>query len=284
MTTSRSKGGKRRSGLFVLAAIAAAALLLFLFVPRFSAWMNLSEAEGPTDTETNAAAPVEPSREPTGLRALPKEAQLARASQAAFGDPTGARIGVDTGSDYGEGGSFEEMVAYTPRDIVWASFGPILLSEGSVVDAAHVSAGKIAAHYLREDGESFALVKAYPKAVVTGSFGEVGRWNVSDAFLPQPVVYAEGGGTWQGYSCAWGSLTALTPDGPVEVARFPLAYSNEGAVGPEEARSTTGKIGNVVKGQSFNVVYSGAQAITEHYVLKDGKFVLQGGESKVESC
>lgn len=227
------------------------------------------------------AVPVAPA--PVDLRALPAAEQTARAALAAFGKRGGATLSVDSGDDYGDGGSLAERVAYKPGQVVWASFGPVLLSAGEVADASHFAAGKIAAHYLRVDGDRFALVRAYPKAVVTGSFGAVGDWRVRRDIDADPVIVAEGGGTWQGYSCSMATLTALRAGGPVELATVRTSYDNGGAADGDAAVSIEGKITNVVPGRSFDVAYTGTRSFTETYLFDVSRYELQG-ESQLEQC
>ena len=239
-------------------------------------------AQAPTRPPPGPPPPALP--RPDDLRALPAGEQLSRAALAAFGNADGATIEVESGQDYGEGStSVAERVEYQPKQLVWATFGPVLVSQGTVPDAAHVSAGKVAAHYLRVDGDRFTLLQAYPKAVVAGSSGSVASVAVRSDMGPDPVIVTEGGGTWQGYTCSGATLTALRPTGPVEIGFVPLGFDNSGGAG--EIASIAGRIANVVPGRSFDAVYSGTRAFTETYVLTGGKYVLQGGgKSQLETC
>lgn len=230
--------------------------------------------------QENAAADVNlvEAKAAPDVRALPPEEQLARAFEAAFGSRGEAALAVQS-----DGAS--EDVRYAPGRLIWPAFGPVLLSEGQVQDPAHVSAGKIAIHYLRPAADRFEVVRAYPAGVATGSFGRVAHWSVSPRFSTWPVIVSEGGGTWQGYSCSWLKLTELRPGGPVELASVPLAYNDAGAKGDEaDALSIEGKILNVVKNQSFDVVYSGSRAFSEHYVRSGDRYAVAGGESAMETC
>lgn len=212
------------------------------------------------------------------VRALPAEEQLARAFEAAFGSRGEAALTVQS-----DGGS--EDVRYAPGRLIWLPFGPVLISEGKVQDPAHVSAGKIAVHYLRPAADRFEVAQAFPAAVSTGSFGQVAHWSVSPRFSTWPVVVSEGGGTWQGYTCSSLTLTELRPGGPAELARIPLAYDDKGAREDEaEATSIDGKVLNIVKNQSFDVVYSGSRAFSEHYVRSGDRYSVAGGESRMETC
>jgi hypothetical protein len=235
--------------------------------------------EAPIAAE-NVSAPAnlaEPVPQPD-IRTLAPDEQLARAFEAAFGSRGEAAVAVET-----DGAS--ETVRFAPGRLIWASFGPVLLSEGKVQDPAHVSAGRIAVHYLKPAADRFEVAGSFPSAVVTGSSGQVARWSLSPHFSNWPVVVAEGGGTWQGYSCSWLTLTELRPAGPAQLATVPLAYDDRGAKGDEGARSIQGKILNVVRNQSFDVVYSGSRAFSEHYVRSGDRYgVAGGGKSTMETC
>jgi hypothetical protein len=222
---------------------------------------NLIEAEAPPDVHT-----------------LPAGEQLARAFEAAFGSRGEAVLTVQS-----DGAS--EDVRYAPGRLIWSGFGPVLISEGKVQDPAHVSAGKIAIHYLKPAADRFEVVRAYPAGVATGSFGQVAHWSVSPRFSDWPVIVAEGGGTWQGYTCSWLTLTELRPAGPATLATVPLSYDDSGAREEEaDPVSIDGKILNVVKNQAFDVVYSGSRAFSEHWVRSGDGYAVAGGKSAMETC
>ena len=250
-------------------------------------WLGNLVGGGDTYANGNVALPQENVAADSNLteakavpdvRTLAPEEQLARAFEAAFGSRGEAAVPVQA-----DGAT--EDVRYAPGRLIWAPFGPVLISEGKVQDPAHVSAGKIAVHYLKASGDRFEVVRAFPNAVVTGSSGQVARWSLSPRFSDWPVVVAEGGGTWQGYSCSWLTLTELRPGGPAELARVPLAYDDRGAKEDEaEAIAIEGRILNVVKNRSFDVVYSGSRAFSEHWVRSGNAYAVAGGESKMETC
>jgi len=222
---------------------------------------NLVEAEAPPDVQK-----------------LPPEEQLARAFEAAFGSRGEAVLAVPAGGA-------DEDVRFAPGRLVWLPFGPVLISEGKVQDPAHASAGRIAVHYLKPAGDRFEVVRAFPAAVATGSNGQVARWSLNPRFSNWPVVAAQGGGTWQGYTCSRLTLTELRPDGPTRIAEVPLVYDDTGAKPDGEGRAIEGKILNIVKNQSFDVVYSGSRAFSEHYVRGPGGYaVAGGGKSTMATC
>ncbi|HEX8450435.1 MAG TPA: SHOCT domain-containing protein, partial [Allosphingosinicella sp.] len=191
----------------------------------------------PTENEASDSNLVEAKALPD-VRSLAPQEQLARAFEAAFGSRGEAVLSVP-------GDGQDEGVRYAPGRLIWPAFGPVLISEGKVQDPAHVSAGKIAVHYLKPAGDRFEVVRAFPAAVSTGSFGQVARWTLNPRFSNWPVIAAEGGGTWQGYTCSWLTLTELRPDGPAKLADVPLVYDDSGAKADGSGRSIEGKILNI---------------------------------------
>lgn len=230
----------------------------------------------PTENEAADSNLIEAKALPD-VRALPAEEQLARAFEAAFGSRGEAVLSVP-------GDGSDEDVRYAPGRLIWPAFGPVLISEGKVQDPARASAGKIAVHYLKPAGDRFEVARAFPAAVATGSNGEVARWSLNPRFSNWPVVAAEGGGTGQGYTCSWLTLTELRPDGPAKVGQVPLLYDDRGAKEDGTGRAIEGKILNIAKGQSFDVVYSGSRAFSEHYVRGPGGYAVAGGKSTMETC
>ncbi|HWU95946.1 MAG TPA: hypothetical protein VN029_10130, partial [Sphingomonas sp.] len=193
-------------------------------------------------------------------------ARLAAAVKAAF--PEGVKQGP---------------VTFDDSKLVDTAFGPVLVSHGHVPDAAHVDGGTIAVTYLDADGAGFKVRKSFPKAAESGSFGDLAEWSVSDKFLDRPVVYVEGGGTWQGYTCSVTTLVELRPEGPAEIASFPSLYDDSGAV-EDKAQSIRGKIGTIRKGAEFTVKFEGTRSFAERYLWRGGKYQREGGESQIPTC
>ncbi|HEX8127432.1 MAG TPA: SHOCT domain-containing protein [Allosphingosinicella sp.] len=256
----------------------AVAIVAGLLLGRMSGGGDDGIIDLPMPTENEAAESnlVEAKSLPD-VRALAPAEQLARAFEAAFGSRGEAVLSVP-----GEGQ--DEGVRYAPGRLIWPAFGPVLISEGKVQDPAHVSAGKIAVHYLKPAGDRFEVVRAFPAAVTTGSFGQVARWTLNPRFSNWPVIAAEGGSTSQGYTCSWLTLTELRPDGPARLADVPLVYDDSGAKEDGSGRSIEGKILNIVQNQTFDVVYSGSRAFSEHYVRGPGGYAVAGGKSLMETC
>jgi hypothetical protein len=183
-------------------------------------------------------------------------------------------------------GEMSESVRYKPGALVDAPFGPVLISEGKVIEPAHASSGKISAIYLKRAPKGFAVVKRFVPAAESGSFGILEGWAISHAYGPLPVVAVSGGGTWQGYTCGVTTLLELAPDKPRELVTVALYYDDAGAVEPgKRATTITGRIAHIAAGKSFDAVYSGSRRFTEHYVRKGDTYVLPNhAETRMPLC
>lgn len=210
------------------------------------------------------------------LKNLPSDEQAAQAFEVAFGTSGSAVLKI---------GEDQEETRFSPGKVVWAPFGPVLLSEGKVIDFGHVSAGKLAAVYLEPRGNTFQVRRKFLPVIESGSMGSLAEWSVSSNVSTYPVVYVEGGGTWQGYTCSRATLLELMPEKPIELVDIPVYYSNAGAI-LDDSKPTEidGKIANVSKGRSFDVVYRGTRNFTDHYVRRANRYVLQGGPSAMDEC
>ncbi len=199
--------------------------------------------------------------------------RTAAAFQAAFGhaSPAAADIG-------------DEHVVFSSARLIDTSFGPVLVSQGEVENASHASSGKIAVHYLSESGGVFRVTKSFVPAVEAGSFGTLSQWSVSANLTGKPLIYTEGGGTWQGYTCAYAVLTELQPSGPKELASIPIAYDDSGArMDNEKAQSIEGKIDHIVQGKAFDVSYTGTQNFSDHYV-RQGDAYINVSKAQMPQC
>ena len=174
-----------------------------------------------------------------------------------------------------------EKIKYEPVALVDVAGRRVLVAKGSVIDAAHVTSGKVATVYFGTDGRERSRNL---KALESGSSGLIANVWVSSKFGPLPMVVAEGGGTWQGYSCDMVTLVELTPVGPRELADVPTYYDDSGI---DEKAATgvtlTGRIANIKPGISFDVIYSGSRSFTETWVRRGDTYELVG-ETRMLSC
>ncbi|MBV9931712.1 MAG: SHOCT domain-containing protein [Alphaproteobacteria bacterium] len=236
--------------------------------------VNLSlpaPADAPADTNLLNAAPP-PAQD---VRSLAKAEQLGRAFAAAFGGATGeARAQVNG-----------QTVVYKPKDLFWIGDRAVLVSAGPSTDDCHACAGALAVHYLKANADKFEVTGSWPNLVGGAGWGKAPQWKLTNAFTSFPAIFEEGSGMGQGYVCASATLTELAPSGPVSSGPIPLHYDNEGAVSDDAAKVTIdGKIVNVKKDVSFDVAYAAAEPFTETWVRRGGKFVLQGGQTRVTQC
>ena len=228
-------------------------------------WLIGENAISPTPvpTPTGRATPT-----PAPTPASPPADRLAAAERVAF--PSGRSHETADGV----------RVVYEPGTLVDAPFGPVLVSEGRVPDASHADSGYVGVHYLRPAEGGFTLARAFPEAVKSGSFGQVAELSVSAKFGDLPVIYARGGGTWQGYTCSWTTLTELRPDGPAELVAVMTLYSDGSS---DDGESTEGKIADIVPRRSFKVDFTGSRNFTASYVRRGDRYVLADGEA-LEGC
>ena len=159
-----------------------------------------------------------------------------------------------------------------------------LVSTGASDCEAHACSGVNSVHYLRRAKDSYGYVKAgeWLDVGVSGTWGNpAARWGVSDAITSAPVLYTEGGGTWQGYSCDVAVLTELRAKGPVEIARIPIYYSDASR---DNGPTLRGTITAAERGRSFTVSYAGSDSFSERYVRgADGRYALEG-KSRMKTC
>ena len=167
--------------------------------------------------------------------------------------------------------------------LVDTGFGPVLLRHGKVPDGAHAEGGVVAAYYLREQDGRFTLARAYPEAAMSGSFGDLGKWSVSDKFAALPVLVVEGGGTWQGCTVAQTDLIELRPNGPAPLASIITTFDDSGMT-EESPQSLTGSFADIVRDRSFTIRYGGTRSFAERYVRRGDRFVFEGGESQIPGC
>ena len=107
------------------------------------------------------------------------------------------------------------------RRVIWADFGPILITESAMPDGCHACAGYVGAYYLRDTGGGFTVAARYPEAVTGAGWGNAPNWRIADNFTAHPAIYAEGGYTGQGYTQSSATITELRPQGPIESSGRP---------------------------------------------------------------
>lgn len=159
-----------------------------------------------------------------------------------------------------------------------------LVSTGASACEAHACAGLNSLHYLRRDKDSYRYVKAgeWLDVGMSGTWGNpAARWGTTDAITGTPVLYTEGGGTWQGYSCDVAVLTELGAKGPVEIARVPIYYSDASR---DNGPTLRGTITAAERGRSFTVSYAGSESFSERYVRGSDGTYKRYGATQMKTC
>jgi hypothetical protein len=247
----------------------AAGLLLLVLGGAYLAERSYSSSPG-EDTSAPAPAEVAGNENPFNdlIPARTPEMRLADAFEAA----TGRR------SRYSETVSGEVIVT-KPLRIVELPFGPALLTERVIEDGCHACVGAIGVYYLKEEDQQTNVTGSWPKAVEGWGWGAAPtEWSISNAFTKYPAIYATGGYMGQGILMESATLTELTPGGPVTSDLIGTGFSDEGAVVDESRAACVveGKIANIRKDQSFEVMVKGSRTRTDRYVKRNGKFVALG--------
>jgi hypothetical protein len=254
-------------------AIVLAALLVMMLLRR----------EGPTQGNETASANIVASPAPeanlaapapveAGIRTRRPAEQLAAAFRAGFGRDRRAMRRVN-GAE----------VTYAPGGLRWIGDRAVLVSPGRSSEDCHACPGFVAVHYLQAEGNGFRPAGEWLSTVRGGTFGQVPGWEFSTLLSDQPMVAISSGGMWQGIVCSGSSYYELGANGPREVAGFLTGMDSSGS-GIVEAASFEGRVRNVVKDRSFDVVYTGSQRFTEHYEWRGGRYVLAGGGESRAIC
>lgn len=206
----------------------------------------------PATASTPAAAPDLPPAELTGL-----------AFRAAWDRSPPVALAGTEANNGGEGG-------FSVTEGKLTALGGdryALISSGSGVDAGHVTPGVLAIHYLTRTPDGFRRADGQPLLVYGGTFGNPPDWDIRHNLLPNPVVVAESGGTWQGYTCSGAELVELTPQGPVRRSDYlRLNFSSGGALG-DKGQEMEGRIEAGTPGRDFRIQYSGASRARVTYRL-----------------
>ncbi|MGD9713205.1 MAG: hypothetical protein AB7V46_14195 [Thermomicrobiales bacterium] len=223
----------------------------------------------------------------SGIAAQHAPAQLAEAFRVAFADHRNAELTVAGYREPDGGIVSDQTYAFRPFSLEWLGGTAALISLGRNLDDSHVSSGALAIHYLNPTGDSFTVIGSWPRIVDGASFGaEPLAVAVSRSLAEYPVVYSEGGGTWSGTTCGWAHLVELRPGQPIATEGIPISHSNEGADGTVatldggSARTIEGRIGNIDRGRSFDVIFTGTERFVERYAYRNHRWMPTVRESR----
>lgn len=171
-----------------------------------------------------------------------------------------------------------ENFTVSPVKIVELPFGPALLAKREIKDGCHACSGYLAVYYLSENDAQTVVTASYPEAVSGWGWGAAPtEWKITTRFTSNPAVYASGGYMGQGIVESSAVITELRPEGPVSSDLIGTGFSNAGALTEDDPRprcEVDGKIANVVKDRSFDVVVTGSVSGRDRYVKRGAKFVV----------
>lgn len=161
-----------------------------------------------------------------------------------------------------------------------------LISTGALRDAGHAEDGLNAVHYLMRVRGRLRVTERWFGLGAGGSHGvSATRWGMTRALSRWPVLYTEGGGTWQGCTVTVATLTELRPAGPIDVAGFPTGFDNGGMVERPRAQRVDGAIAAAIPDRSFTVRYSGSMRFSETYARTGNRYRLsRRRESRMPGC
>lgn len=232
------------------------------------------------DQSAARQAPISPwqasiPRAAPAIHNLPREQQLSRAFEIAFG-----------GSDevIRHVGASGEPTRFRAGALVQAPFGHVLLSEGQVLAPKAASKGKLAAVYLTSSSGGLREQSRFVPAIESGSMGQLGEWRVRSDFGHYPVVEVRAAGTRGELTCSWIILLELRPEGPVELATIPAAFDNSEASLDGRLTRLEGRIRGIEPDRGFEVAYSGSTEFTERFIRRGATYVLASGQSRMKNC
>lgn len=257
-----SAGLKRALALLVLAALAASGLTRLARVkstPVQSAPMPHPSQEFPTVE----ALPDTTYSPPEVNVTIPE--QLADAFQAATGHRARYSL-IEDGDTY----------VIRPLRIIELPFGQALLTERNSDDACHACPGAIDVYYLRKKAEKIEVTGRWPRAIEGWGWGHPPTdWNLTNRFTSYPAIYATGGYLAMGVVTGGATITELRPSGPVTSDLIDTSYDDEGTVEDGDRSCVVeGRITNIRKDRSFDVLVTGSVRATDRYVKRDGRFVV----------
>ena len=159
--------------------------------------------------------------------------------------------------------------------------GPVLITELTIDGGSHAEVGALGVYYLKRAGNRYTVLKSWPEAVEGGGFGQAPEWSIATRFTKFPAIYATAGWTGQGCVSQWAVIAELAPAKPLVSDPIFISYSYD-RPGTNEPETLNGRIANIRKGASFDVVATGTRRLTEHYAVRHGHYELTGKESALQ--
>jgi len=155
------------------------------------------------------------------------------------------------------------------------------LTKTEIKDGCHACTGSIGVYYLGEQDGAITVTKKFDDAVTGWGWGAAPDFEVTTRFTANPAIYSSGGDMHQGYMGSGAMLTELTAAGPVKSDLIDTGSDNSGAI-TEAVCSLEGKIANIVRDKSFDVVMTGLRSFRVRYAKRGGRFVAL--DKPAQSC
>jgi hypothetical protein len=174
-----------------------------------------------------------------------------------------------------------ETTIIRPDRLLELPFGLVLVTTVTIDKGSHAEGGALGIYYLKRAGDRLVLHKSWPHAIDGAGFGYPPDWRLSSRFTRFPAVHAKAGWAGQGYVCGWSILAELTPSGPV-VSDTIFTSSSDAGVGAGQVHEYNGRVANLRKANSFDVIATGTGRIVEHYVFRQDRFVRVQKESRLQ--
>ncbi|WP_321488202.1 caspase family protein [uncultured Hyphomonas sp.] len=148
--------------------------------------------------------------------------ELDQAFLAVYGDTRKATVDIKAEEDFGghmETFTFEPAFAVKFDDYV------ALVSKGTNKEDAHVAAGRISAHYIK-DGE---VIGTWQDLAFGNGFGMPPDYSLRTGLLNYPTMMVKAGWTGQGFTVGKEDIIEITPDGPAFRASVTTLEDTTGA-------------------------------------------------------
>jgi uncharacterized caspase-like protein len=149
--------------------------------------------------------------------------ELDQAFRAVYGDNGKATVEIKAEEDFGgrmETFTFEPAFAVKFDDYI------ALVSKGTNKEDAHVAAGRISAHYIK-DGE---VIGTWQDLAYGNGFGMPPDYSLRTGLLNYPTMMVKAGWTGQGFTVGKEDIIEITPDGPVFRASVTTLEDTTGSV------------------------------------------------------
>lgn len=132
---------------------------------------------------------------------------------------------------------------------------------------SHADSGAVVVRYVERTAIGFRRSAVPEVSERRASWGAAPTWRLRRDLAGAPMLAIEGGGTWQGQTCAWTALVELDADAPREALVALTLHSNDTGEGDYQAAIAR-------DGTGLKLVYTGAINRTFRLRRVGGRLVL----------